>query len=157
MKNKDINIDKSWELAFYTMFSSLAGKEEIDASLRRMLHSSESKDCRSEIARKVLTWKNNAEFVDRVIETRLHRGSVKDLAFVALAALRLGISEMQFNDVLPPEVSINEAVKLAKTYGDPDLAGFVNGIMDSWLKAVRAAAQNKNDKPDENKDEVNYE
>ena len=44
--------------------------------------------------------------------------------------LRLAIYEMLYRDDIPPVVSINEAIELAKTFGGPDSGGFVNGILD---------------------------
>lgn len=44
--------------------------------------------------------------------------------------LRLAIYEMLYRDDIPPVVSINEAIELAKTFGGPDSGRFVNGILD---------------------------
>ena len=44
--------------------------------------------------------------------------------------LRLAIYEMLHRDDIPPVVSINEAIELAKTFGGPDSGRFVNGILD---------------------------
>ena len=46
------------------------------------------------------------------------------------AVLRLAIFEMLHRDDIPPVVSINEAIELAKTFGGPDSGRFVNGILD---------------------------
>ncbi len=46
------------------------------------------------------------------------------------AVLRLAIFEMLFREDIPPVVSINEAIELAKTFGGPDSGRFVNGILD---------------------------
>jgi N utilization substance protein B len=44
--------------------------------------------------------------------------------------LRLAIYEMLFRDDIPPVVSINEAIELAKMFGGGDSGRFVNGILD---------------------------
>ena len=44
--------------------------------------------------------------------------------------LRLAIYEMLYRDDIPPVVSINEAIELAKTFGGAESGGFVNGILD---------------------------
>ena len=44
--------------------------------------------------------------------------------------LRLAIYEMLYRDDIPPVVSINEAIELAKTFGGNDSGRFVNGILD---------------------------
>lgn len=52
------------------------------------------------------------------------------LAPVDRNVLRLAIFEMLYRDDIPPVVSINEAIELAKLYGGPDSGRFVNGILD---------------------------
>ena len=44
--------------------------------------------------------------------------------------LRLAIYEMLYRDDIPPVVSINEAIELAKTFGGAESGRFVNGILD---------------------------
>ena len=48
--------------------------------------------------------------------------------------MRLGIFELMYAPDVPPKVSINEAVELAKKYGDLDSSKFVNGILDNVHK-----------------------
>ena len=44
--------------------------------------------------------------------------------------MRLGTYEMLYVDEIPMKVAINEAVELAKRYGEDDSSKFVNGILD---------------------------
>ncbi len=46
------------------------------------------------------------------------------------AVLRLAIFELLHREDIPPVVSINEAIELAKTFGGPDSGRFVNGVLD---------------------------
>jgi len=48
--------------------------------------------------------------------------------------LRLGCFELIHLEDIPPKVTINEAIELAKKYGDLESAKFVNGILDSIAK-----------------------
>ena len=50
-----------------------------------------------------------------------------------LAILKLAIYEIKFSDV-PYKVSINEAVELAKKYGEDKSKNFVNGVLASIVK-----------------------
>jgi transcription antitermination protein NusB len=54
------------------------------------------------------------------------------------ALLRLALFEMTERDDIPASVSINEAVELAKRYGDSESAAFVNGIL-AQIKRDREA------------------
>ena len=53
---------------------------------------------------------------------------------VELAILRLAVYEMRFDDDIPPRVAIDEAVELAKKYGQENSGGFVNAILAKILK-----------------------
>jgi len=53
--------------------------------------------------------------------------------------LRLALYELCFIDDIPPKVSINEAVELAKKFGGKESAAFVNGILDRLWKETQAS------------------
>jgi transcription antitermination protein NusB len=55
--------------------------------------------------------------------------------------LRLAIYEMLYRDDIPPVVSINEAIELAKTFGGNDSGRFVNGILDRVRKDLTRPAR----------------
>ena len=52
------------------------------------------------------------------------------MAVIDRNVLRLATYELLYCEDIPPKVSINEAVDLAKKYGDVDSGKFVNGILD---------------------------
>jgi transcription antitermination protein NusB len=60
--------------------------------------------------------------------------------------LRAGVYELLWMDDVPAKVTVNEAIELAKSFGDDDASKFVNGILDqvlnkeSTLAAKRAEA-----------------
>ena len=51
------------------------------------------------------------------------------MAKVDLTIIRLAIYEIKFDDQVPTGVAINEAVELAKKYGQDGSAAFVNGVL----------------------------
>lgn len=56
---------------------------------------------------------------------QLHR-----IAAVDRNVLRVAVYEMLFCNEIPPVVSINEAIEIAKRFGSEESGGFVNGILD---------------------------
>jgi len=68
------------------------------------------------------------------IDERIGRYSdnydVRRIAAVDRNVLRLAIYEMLYRDDIPPVVSINEAIELAKSLGGSESGRFVNGILD---------------------------
>ena len=63
--------------------------------------------------------------------------------------LRLGAYELLWLEDVPAKVTVNEAIELAKDFGDEEAAKFVNGILDkvlateARLEGKRQAAQGK--------------
>ena len=61
--------------------------------------------------------------------------------------------EMLYRDDIPPVVSINEAIELAKTFGGAESGGFVNGILDRVRKDLtRPAREAVSSSPKEGQD-----
>lgn len=62
--------------------------------------------------------------------SRLSRGwQLNRMAAVDRNIIRLGLYELLYVDDVPPAVTLNEAVELAKTFGGEDSSRFVNGIL----------------------------
>lgn len=71
------------------------------------------------------------EEIDELLTRTSQRWRVERMAIVDRNALRLGAYEILHCPDVPREVAINEAVELAKTYGDVGSAAFVNGLLNS--------------------------
>lgn len=74
--------------------------------------------------------------LDERIAAYIRGWKMDRLSKVSLALLRLSIYEMTSRDDVPVSVSINEAVNLAKKYGDAEDAPFVNGVLGSVAKEL---------------------
>jgi N utilization substance protein B len=53
--------------------------------------------------------------------------------------LRIGVWELRHHADVPTSVILNEALELAKCYGDVDSPRFVNGILDPLAKELRVS------------------
>lgn len=58
------------------------------------------------------------------------------MARVDRNVLRLALFELKHRDDIPTRVALNEAIELAKRFGAPEAAPFVNGVLDSALEAL---------------------
>lgn len=72
---------------------------------------------------------DNMKAIDEIILSKLKNWSIQRIAKVDLAILRIAIYELQYMDEVPVKVSANEAVELAKTYGNNNSKSFVNGVI----------------------------
>ncbi len=68
--------------------------------------------------------------LDDVIKKHAKNWELHRIAAVDRNILRLAIYEMQYREDIPPVVSINEAVDIAKKFSTQDSGKFVNGILD---------------------------
>ena len=50
--------------------------------------------------------------------------------------LRVGAYELSFMKDIPPSVTINEAIEIAKRYGTDETHTFVNGVLDNMAGVV---------------------
>jgi N utilization substance protein B len=74
--------------------------------------------------------RNHCEEIDTVIRTWSSHWSLARIGMVERNLLRLAIYELLFMPDIPPNVTINEAVEVAKSYGADEAWLFVNGILD---------------------------
>ena len=74
------------------------------------------------------------ETIDKTIERFAEHWEIKRMAYVDRNILRLATYEIIHLEEIPVKVAINEAVELAKRYGESDSSKFVNGILDKIAK-----------------------
>ncbi|MBR2674550.1 MAG: transcription antitermination factor NusB [Mogibacterium sp.] len=67
--------------------------------------------------------------IDTKIEANLDNWAFGRISKTDLAILRTAVCEMMYMDSIPRAVSINEAVKLSKKYGDEKSYKFVNSVL----------------------------
>lgn len=68
--------------------------------------------------------------IDAYIAGALENFSIERLSGVERNILRIAVHEMTGGSDIPPVVSINEAVEIAKRFGGTDSGRFVNGVLD---------------------------
>lgn len=60
--------------------------------------------------------------------------------------LRMALYEIRYLKDIPPGVTVNEAVELAKKYGDDDSGKFVNGILGNIIRSIENESGSLHDK-----------
>ena len=76
--------------------------------------------------------------IDALLETHVANYDLKRLAAIDRNVLRLSVFEMLHCPEVPPVVSINEAIEIAKKYSTDESGKFVNGILDKIRISLRA-------------------
>ncbi len=70
------------------------------------------------------------ELIDSAIEARSKNWSLTRMPRVDLNVMRMAAYELMFRPDIPKKVSINEAIEIARRFGDKESPSFVNGILD---------------------------
>ena len=89
---------------------------------------------RQYIGDKVLSIADKQEEIDRILDEYSIGWKVKRMAKVDLTILRLAVYEIKYDEKVPVSTAINEAVELAKNYGEESSPSFINGILAKVAK-----------------------
>ncbi len=87
----------------------------------------ESLDFAEELVRGV---SDNRRRIDGVITEKSKNWSLERMSRVDLCILRIAIFELLYRPDIPKNVTINEAIEVAKKFGAKDSPSFINGILD---------------------------
>ena len=123
------------EAALETMYRlDLVGDEPDDVIEEILNRRNPSEEAEGYLRLLIQTVRNNSDEVDSTLRRHLRRWRLERLRVLDRSLLRLACAEMLYFDDVPPKVTINEAVDIAKKFGDDDSGRFVNGVLDSVYK-----------------------
>lgn len=73
------------------------------------------------------------EEIDGMINQQAKGWTTERMSKVDLTIIRLAVYEIKFDEDVPTGVAINEAVELAKKFGQEESSGFVNGVLAKFV------------------------
>ncbi len=114
-------------LIFESEFQGETGKEEILSLAIDAREMEEDKYIREVFFASM----EHREEIDALIAKHAQGWSLKRISKVALAVMRLSITEMLFMEGIPYRVSINEALELIKRYDHDVPPKFINGVLNA--------------------------
>jgi len=92
---------------------------------------------KSQFARLLLeTVLEKKEVVMDLIRPRLKNWDPERIATLDMILMQMGVVEFLYFETIPPKVTINEYIDLAKEYSTPQSGQFVNGILDNIHKEL---------------------
>ena len=83
--------------------------------------------------------------LDELIRKSSRHWRIERMSKTDISILRLGAYEIRFIEDIPPKVTIDEAVELAKKYGSEESGAFINGILDDIYNRLKLS-DNDNDR-----------
>mgnify|MGYP001408188229 CR=1 FL=1 len=130
------------ELAFLVLFQVDLGRVPWEEALKRILAENEelSADARGFLAELVQGAQEHRTEIDRVLTHYSVEWPLVRMASTDRNILRLAVYELLYRSDIPVEVTVNEAVELAKRYGEDDSGKFVNGVLGTIINEFRNLA-----------------
>jgi len=71
--------------------------------------------------------------IDQLLNEKAEGWNIARMGKVELTVLRIAVYEIMFDDDIPDTVAINEAIEIAKIYGQGTSGGFVNAVLAKFL------------------------
>ena len=75
--------------------------------------------------------------LDKMIKQRVNNWEMNRIALIDKILLRIGICELLYFPDIPPKVSINEVIEIAKVFSTAGSGKFINGILDAVLSELK--------------------
>ena len=128
------------EIVLRVLYQSEIGEFDVQASLRQVVAEIRPRDEVADYAALVIKHiGEHAAEIDATISAVSTHWRIERMAVTDRNILRLAVAEMLFSPDVPPRVAIDEAIELAKKYGDESSGRFVNGILDAVARKHRGA------------------
>ncbi|WP_346928300.1 transcription antitermination factor NusB [Clostridium sp.] len=132
-----MNRRKSREIATRLVFEMSINKESYVDIIENFRENTEEKieDIDFEYVIRVLKGiSENEAQINETISKYLVKWKLERLPKMNLAILKMASYEILFEEDIPNKVTINEAIELAKKYGDDNAPSFINGVLNNLIK-----------------------
>ena len=133
------------ELALQALYSKDLVVQDANSALKRIIESfGEGDEPTLEVNSKAYAFASelvsgvisHIQEIDGRIAEKSKHWSMARMARVDLNILRLAVFELLYRPDIPKNVTMNEAIEVAKKFGADDSASFVNGILDEIASSV---------------------
>ncbi len=126
---------RSRVLAMQALYQFDVRGDEFDRDLDTFLLENEMDYETREYARRLArgVWENR-EWLDGLITQASTNWNLARIGAVERALIRMAAREMLVQPEPPAQIAMNEAIELAKAYGDKESGGFVNAVLDAIWK-----------------------
>lgn len=133
---------REWAVQF--LFQTEFNPDDLDQALNDFWSDAEKKPLErdrnyvNEVVRGVIEKRRE---IDRTISKSAQNWDIERLGVLDRVVMRVAVYEMLFRNDIPPVVSINEAVEIAKAYISKESGRFVNGVLDRIQKELDRPAR----------------
>ena len=127
----------SRELALKFLYQFELNGGDLDEQIKLFLERNSSQEAVAIFMKElVVSLIDKMEEIDEIIQKFSDHWILDRMTVIDRNILRMGACELLFNFSTPPKVVINEAIDIAKKYGNEDSPEFVNGILDKVYNEI---------------------
>lgn len=126
------------EKVLQALYAYEISREPIESIVENILTDLKRQQESLEFAKRlILKVIESTEELDTLIKERVEHWEFNRLAVIDKIILRMCICELLYFEDIPPKVSINEAIEIARAYSTEKSDKFVNGVLDSVLDSLK--------------------
>lgn len=129
------------EQVFYLLFRvEFNSAEDMPEQLRLFFEDADkefAQEDRTYITNKYSAVSEKIPEIDKMIDERTENWDVTRMGKVELTVLRLAVYEMLYDEDIPETVAINEAVEIAKKFGQEASGSFINAILAKFVTKTK--------------------
>jgi N utilization substance protein B len=124
------------EKVLQALYAYELSKEPIEKIIQEVLTLSQP-EARAFAERLIRAVVDHQEEIDSTIKRKVAHWEFNRIAVVDRILLQIGISEFLYFEDIPPKVTINEAIEIAKRFSTEKSGHFINGVLDSILADLK--------------------
>jgi transcription antitermination protein NusB len=122
------------EKALQALFQIDISKVESNEAIQHVLEDQPNDHYLTRLVEGVIQYQ---EEIDQIIKEHLEKWTIERLAHVDRSILRLAVYELMYcKEEVPANVALDEAIEIAKIYGDDQSSRFINGVLSKVKQAL---------------------
>jgi len=122
---------KARELALQALFQMDLGEANASDALQHVLEEADEKEDLF-LESIISNFVNHKNEIDQKLSSNIESWTIDRLGNVDRNILRIALVEMDYLEDVPKSVTINEAIEIAKIYGDDDSSKFINAVLSKF-------------------------
>ena len=128
------------EKVLQALYAYELSKEPINVVMASVLVDLKSDDEDFDFAKQLINEViKHQDEIETIIKEKVAHWEFDRIAVIDRMLLRMGICELLYFEDIPPKVTINESIEVAKTFSTEKSGNFINGVLDAVLNDLKTS------------------
>ncbi len=125
------------ERVLQILYAYELSNDSLDVMFEELLQDVEDVEAKEFVKSLTLLTIKHRDFYDEMIKKVVKNWEIDRIAVIDRLLIRMATCEMLHFSEIPPKVSINEVIEIAKRYSTDQSDKFINGVLDAILKRLK--------------------